>query len=275
MKKEYHYRPHLRWAQYIFPIFFGGILLCIGAIWITEHEPPFSESFLIGGILTGVLGLEGGLGWWICYRLTGIRVTLDETALEYTNRHQEIHIPFETIRYLEFPSASYFGGWIKILTPQHTIRLTAVLEHIGDFLQTLKAAIDQHGNTLCYNRKAFFRFYKTAVYVEHNSERLYAFFWKLLAMTVLTILIGIGFSQKIHLGIAWSVSWGIFSFSWPVLVYWVVEFLFMRQFAKHANEDAFTCPSRDVRAEKQIYWKAILWGILIYGAIAVLVIMSV
>jgi hypothetical protein len=80
----------------------------------------------------------------------------------YTNRKGVIIIPFDTITHLKFPSVKYTGGWIKIVSPKNSIRLTVVIQDIGDFLQELKNALDRKEFSNCYNRKKMFSFFKTA-----------------------------------------------------------------------------------------------------------------
>ena len=160
------------------------------------------------------------------------------------------------------------GGQIKIVSKNNTIRLTVVLQNIGDFLQELKNALDQNGLSSCYDRKKFFRFFKTAVYADQSWTRLYSIFSKFILATVLSAIIGVIYAISTHLSILGIILWVILSTLWPTIICIYTEFIFVRRIAKQSNEESFKCPPQDRTYEKAFYRKAVLFGTLIYFIIA-------
>ncbi len=166
MSKEYRYRRHIFWIQsYVIPIFIGLIVLCIWASVGLIHVVTGKELFdlaLDGISVTGIFLLEGLILWYIFYRLTGVRVSISNGGVIYRNRSGETRIQPNEITKIEFPSIRYTGGWIKIVSGSKVIRLTVVVEKIGEFLKELKALLDESGNAQRYDKQKLFSFLKTA-----------------------------------------------------------------------------------------------------------------
>jgi hypothetical protein len=93
----------------------------------------------------------GGACWYLYYRLAGIEVSIQDDAVIYKTRSGVSTLPLEEISCLEFPSIKYTGGWLRIVTPRNSIRLTVVIESLDQFLLELKAALDAHGLSDLYD----------------------------------------------------------------------------------------------------------------------------
>ena len=147
MSKEYRYRNHIRWGQYVIPILFGFIVIglcgCLGIPLASESMSL--PALLLVPALSFILLLEGILLWYLFYRLAGICVSISDDAIIYKYRRGEKRIQLDSISRLKFPSLPYVGGWVKITSKNDKIRLTVVVEDIGDFLQELKASLDNRG----------------------------------------------------------------------------------------------------------------------------------
>lgn len=274
MNKEYRYRKHIRWGQYLIPALFIFLIIILwGVALFVVFMKGIASKALIAGVplFSFLLILEGSLLWYIYYRMAGIRVSVGEDALIYRNRRGEKNIPFDAISCLKFPSIPYTGGWIKIISKSNTIRLTVVLQNIGDFLQELKNALDHKGLCGCYDRRKFFRFLKTSVYADQSWERLYSIFRKLILATVLSASAGGIYAISTGLGIFRIISWIALSIIWPAAIYLYAEFMFARRLAKQSNEELFTCPPRDKAYEKSLYLKTAIFGISFYFIVSSLV----
>ena len=175
MGKEYRYGKVIRWGQYAIP---AGFAILLAGLWAVVGLGLLSSRFLSFlpdvslllelSIMSCVVLLGGGLEWYLCYRLAGVRVSLDQEAIVYRNRAGMKRIPFDSISRFVFPVFRF--GWTKITSKQHTIRLTAALEHLPDFLLELKAALDERGLSDCYDRREFFRFMKKAVHADQPAR---------------------------------------------------------------------------------------------------------
>lgn len=278
MNKEYRYRKHIHWCQYIFPIFYGiliaGVWGVFGMVILTKKFPLILELVLPPAILSFILLSLGIFLWYLFYSMASIRVSFNDEGIVYKDRGGEKKIPFENIQCLKFPSIPYTGGWVKIISKERTIRLTLVFENIGGFLQELKASLDKRGLSDRYDRAKLFRFLKTAVCADQSWARAYKIFWKLVLITVFTITAGFILViltkfpiSRVSLGKAWIML----SALWPTIVYTAGEIVFARQIAKKSDEKSFTFPRRDTIYEKAVYQKTIFLGTLIYFGIALLI----
>ena len=278
MTKEYRYRAHIRWAQYVFPLFFTGIILVfwgyvalLGAVsWFRRSEPLAFLFLVLISVLVPALGLVTS---YIFYRLAGVRVRLDEHAVVYRDRSGEQRVPFEDITTVCVNRPIlYVGGWVKIVSRSGSIRLTVVVEGIGAFLQELKAALDRKGLSNRYHQAKFFRFLKTAEFSDQSWARLYSNYGELILISVAFVVVNaaLGISLAAAIGISLSLAflWGLVTYFWPPLVFRVVEITFMRRFARGADEGTFSCPPRDPAYEHKVYRKAVLWGGVVYYALS-------
>jgi len=264
--KEYRYIKLIRWGQYVIPLFFGiGVILTGGPlVLLVLSDSAFSPALLPLLFLTPILVVEGVLFWYLYYRLAGISVSIGDEAIVYKHRRGKKRIPFDEITGLKFPSARYVGGWIKIISKNDTIRLTTAVENISDFLQELKASLDNRRLSDRYDRAQFFRFLKTAVYLGQSWARAYLVLWRLVVLTIFSAVIGFVLAVLGSPGSLGRVVWVSVSFLWPTVVYLATEVVFARRIAKGSDEESFTCPSRDIVYETILYDKAVRLGASLY-----------
>lgn len=182
MNQTYVYRKHLRspfkYLLLMEVIVFVGVVIMLSGLIITDEQKMNGNSLIIGGIILLVVFLFISLEMGLCYlllmkRFKSISITLTEDAIVYTNSKARIIIPYLDIEKLEFPSIKYTGGWLKIIYKGGNIRLTVVLEHIGDFINELKEKMNEREMAHVYNEKKMFSFFKTAVFSDESWERLY------------------------------------------------------------------------------------------------------
>jgi len=182
MNQTYVYRKHLRapfkYLLLLEAIIFMGIALALVGLILTDKVKMKGHGYLIIGIILLVvfllISIEMGIVYLLLIRhFKAINVTLTEDTIVYTNSKGQILIPYEDIEKLEFPSIKYTGGWVKIIYKGGNIRLTVVLEHIGEFISELKEKLKERQMDHVYNEKKMFSFFKTAVFSDESWERLY------------------------------------------------------------------------------------------------------
>lgn len=277
MEKHYVYRKHLRILQKAIPAVLGVLaaLLALGIILLIvllgEEDAVIKIAIAVtGGVGILFLAAEAAVIWFFFRRFANISVTLTEDTLIYKNIKGITKIPLDQIQRLEFPSVKYLGGWVKIVYPGGNIRLTVVLEKIGDLIKELKDALDKREKQSTYNSKTMFNFYKTATYSDQSWERLYEVFPKLVVACVLNLLIEIGACiatgqwQGMELWIAVSAVL-------PVLIWGIAELVMMAKSASMSFEYYFEVAPRDKSFEKKIYIAFFtLYAVLYLFATAVL-----
>jgi hypothetical protein len=271
MVKEYRYRKHLRYMKYIIPCFFALFVLAYWAFiavltFLTSaiETEVFMSLTALGGILTLAFLAESVFIWYFLGRFGKVSVILNDDEIIYRNAKGEKRFSIGEIDALQFPSIKYTGGWIKIAKAWDSIRLTVVLEGIGDFLKNLKMALDAKGRSGIYDCRKFFNFYKTAAYADQSWSRVYDIFWKLLGLTALNAAVGILVSKASHLESGFI--WITLSVLMPVFIYIITEVIFTVKFSKGTSEELFICPDRDKKMEKKVFFRA---GV-IYAALYIL-----
>ncbi|MBI5351861.1 MAG: hypothetical protein HZB50_04410 [Chloroflexi bacterium] len=278
MSKVYQYRKHIQWGQYVIAIFFSVFII----FWIfmgvkisflsTPTPEPFYSQFqsmilvmmVCGGI---IFVIEGVLLWYLYYRLAGVRVVIENDAIIYRHRKGETKIKFDKITKIGLPSIPYLGGWITIIAGKEKIRLTVVVREIGDFIQTLKASLDNIGLANRYNEPKLFLFLKTAVFSDQSWDRIYSLFWKLIVATLGMGLLGIGIAKISETG---EFFWILLSFVFPTLVYIITEIVYAIRIAKTSIRESFFVPPRDVAYENSVYKVTSVIGIIIYLIMALI-----
>jgi len=289
MSKEYRYQKFLRWGQYIIPVFYGILIVLpwlvmffvlfqkmggIEPLWSHIYWSPLPVLYPLVMLLfffSFFSFLMGVLAWYFYWRMAGVCISLNGESIIYKYRRGEKRIPFDNISHLKFFSFPYLGGWIKIISKDHTIRLTVALENISNFLQELKTALDQRGLSDVYDRAKFFSFLKTAVVVEQSGTRLYTIFWKLILITIVAGGIGFIFAMLSHYGIQGMKFWIIISALWPTVIYLASEIIFAWRIAKKSVKESFSCPPPDPVYERIVYRKAILIGTALYLGVSIVV----
>ena len=266
--KEYRYRKHIRWGQYVLPALFGliGVSPWILILWLGLRPDSSGAQavYVLAVLLTVLTVLVGAPVWWLYWRLAGIAISLERDALVYRHRRGEDRLPYDRIGPLGFPSARYLGGWVALRSGEKTIRLTVVVEGIGALLRELKAALDARGLSASYDAKRLYAFMKTAEFSDQGWERTYEVFWTLVLATLGAALVGVLFALLVHARGGAMLLWIVVSTLWPVFIYATAEVLFGRRIAKLSDEASFTCPPRDRAWERAIYRKAMMWGAGLY-----------
>lgn len=279
MEKQYYYRKHIRYAQKTVPIVLGtliGLYIIVAAIFLIFTDVMENVEILIfllaGAFLSFIFAIEGVFIWLFFRRFTKVNVTLTDDFIIYKNIKGKTRIAIDQILKLEFPSIKYTGGWIKIIYPGGNIRLTVVLERIGDFIKELKTNLDSKGKQNTYDAKAMFSFYKTAEFSDQSWDRIYEIFTKLVLGTILNLLVGILLGIVISFPL--SMLWIVASFALPLFTYTIAEVIIATRIAKRSSEDRFEVAQRDRPFEKKVYRTAFtiysLFYIFVSGILLVL-----
>ena len=264
MPHIYRYRKHIRWGQYYIPIIYTAIALVIivFSVLLTLNLDPafkFIALFVGGGFALLCLGM-GGVAWYLNYKLAAVEVSIQDGAVVYKSRTGVTLLPLEEISCLEFPSVKYVGGWLRIVTPSNSIRLTVVIEGVDQFLLELKDGLDANGLSDVYDRGRFFQFLKTAAFSDQGWTRLYRIWWGLLLNALLSAAWGCLCALIADLGPGGLLLPTILS-STSLLLFTGAELYFGRYFANSTDEERFSYPVSDPVFENRIYLNAVMiWG---------------
>ena len=276
----YVYRKHLRQPVKTFFIM-GGIilafiiLLSIGLI-VADYGPVNTDFLFIFAaailFITIIVSLELLLIYALLLRrFKYIRVTLDEEGIVYTNIKEQIFVPYEDIRMIQFPSVKYMGGWTKIVYGNGNIRLTAVLENLGEFMSELKQKLDERNMMEVYNEKRFFSFYKTGVFADESWGRIYenvlmqvltCFFCVVITIVTLYLQGGSEYSNMLMYA----------SYLIPILGYVISEIILGYLVHKRVVEDCYELLPRNEGLEKKIFMicnfgAAIIYLIILFASV--------
>ncbi|TYQ17747.1 UNVERIFIED_CONTAM: hypothetical protein Cloal_0115 [Acetivibrio alkalicellulosi] len=262
MEKQYFYRRHIRKIQKTLPIILGifaTIVIISSALIFTNTSYLAVQFFIvfIGISFTATLALTAVISWVFLGRFVKISVTLKDNVIIYKNVKGVTEIPIDQIQHMEFPSIKFTGGWLKIKYPGGNIRLTVVLERIGDFLNELKTILDRKGMQNVYNRKAMFSFYKTAEFSDQSWDRMYEIFKRLMLFTFLNTLLGTLinlFIKSSQMGLFYVSAIGVL----PLIIYLITEVLIANRMARKSNEERFEVTQRDYGFEKKVYKRAFI-----------------
>lgn len=280
LENKYIYRKHLRKPGRLFLLM--GLMIILPYIIITsmvlltsdtEDKAALAPVFLILGVLLTILiSIEFLFFYFVLYRrFKKIYIILTEDGIIYNNARGEIGISYENIRALKFPSIQYIGGWVKIIHNNGNIRLTVVLENIGDMVKTLKSRLDDRNISGVYDDKAMYKFFKTANYSDQSWERIY----ENIKLFIIAILVNLVVATIFAIFMA-EIPARIFAFAaamvGPVLVFIITEIIFGRKLAKGASEKDFFVPDRDKQFEFNIYKWAFGIYTIIYLTIIIMLI---
>ncbi len=160
MEYKYAYRRHISYLRKSIPYLLGSLYTFTILVFILNIL--FGLSFLrFMTIFSFALSFGLTIGcipnWFLLKRFQKVHVTLMNDHIVYENIKEKTIIPINEISDIKFPSIKYTGGWIKIISPNKTIRLTVVLENIGDFMVRLKDSLE-HQMQLSYMMKKVFQF---------------------------------------------------------------------------------------------------------------------
>lgn len=211
-------------------------------------------------IILYLLGI-GIFGWYVYYKLTGAEVSLHDGSVVYKARTGETRLPLERISCLEFPSVKYLGGWLRIVTPSSSIRLTVVLEGIDQFLLELKEALDANGLSDVYDRDRFFQFLKTSAYSDQSWARVYRLWWALLLNATLSTIWGYVCGTIANHGLI-SLLLSFMLAGASLASFWGAELYLGRYFANATDKENFSYPAPDPAFENRVYIisTTIWWG---------------
>lgn len=266
MNKTYFYRKHLRapfkYMMLVVAVIFLGVILMSFGLMITDDQGM--NGTLIGiisiVILVAFLVVSGEMLLMyllLMKRFKSISIMLTAEGIEYVNAKKKIFIPYEDIVKLEFPSIKYTGGWAKIVYKGGNVRLTVVLEHIGDFISDLKEKMNEREMAYVYNEKKLFSFFKTAVFADESWERLYrnsklqvaTHFLCIIATTIILLLHGNSSDNQLLI---------IGSVVAPLLGYLVSEVILGAKVRKRVNKQEFRVLPRNPEYEKKVFNIAII-----------------
>lgn len=269
MDKQYVYRKHLRHPfKYLITLlaFFIIVYVACAATFILTNQDMdrgigITIFIIVGVVITLILGIEFTVLYFVLFRrFKKISVSLTDDGIVYNNINGTTIVPYEEITALKFPSIRYAGGWIKIMHGKGDIKLTVVLENIGDFLKNLKCRLDSIN--FQYDEKKMYNFYKTAEFSDQSWERLYDYIkWILLIIALNIALSALLISSGLETGVAFLLI--LSSIIMPLLVFTVAEVIIGRKLAKGASKESFSVPERNKRFETNVYkWAFGVYGIL-------------
>lgn len=176
------YRGHIGWGQWIGLAYFG--LLALGATALTLSSWLLHGEFSTVGFLGSVLLIAfTGLLFALYRALATSEVALRETGLDHANYQAEGFIPYDELEDVRGRYIPYVGGWLTLVGPDHTLRMTVVLDDIDEFTRQLHEHLRSLENPP-YDRENLFGFYKTATYSNLSWDHLYDSWPVLLGGTV-------------------------------------------------------------------------------------------
>ncbi|WP_291665063.1 hypothetical protein [Clostridium sp.] len=228
-----------------------ALLIGLGAVFSVGSKLKGTDFLLIGAITVGMfifIFIEFTLIYFLFLkRFKYINVKLDEEAIIYNNKKKKIVIPYDDIISMRYPSIRYTGGWMEIKYNGGKIRLTVVLENIGDFMYNLKEILDKRGRSAVYNEKKSFNFFKTATFSDESWERIYKIYKYLLSIEYLSVFIAIFLSR---FGVIQNNFTSIIVFFLaPTIGYLISEIIIGTRVSKRVVHDEFRVIPRDLSKE--------------------------
>lgn len=204
-------------------------------------------------------------------RFKYISVRLEEEGIVYTNIKEQIFIPYEDIKRIQFPYIKYSGGWTKIVYNNGSIRLTAVLENIGEFMGELKQKLDERNMMEVYDEERYFSFYKTGVFADESWDRIYGSVTTqvltCLGCVVITIV-----TLVFHGNVENNKLYLHTSLFAPIVGYIIGEIIIGFQVHKRVEEDEYELLPRNKEFEKKVFMfcnfgAAIIYLIFLFSSI--------
>jgi len=279
LEEKFIYRKHLRkpakfflFIEFIFIMTYATVILALLSSDDTLKKTPSGLILLGIGIgLIVLLSLEFLLMYFIMFRrFKNINLTLTEDEIIYNNIKGETRIPYENIQALKFPSIKYTGGWLKIIHTNGNIRLTVVLENIGDMLTTLKETLDKKDMSSVYDEQKLYKFFKTSKYSDQSWERIYEivkFFMLYMVINLGIIVVFYSYITKAHFNFFLVLG----SIIGPYIPYLISEIILGIKSSKGSLKDSFLVPERDKPFEIKLYkWLLVIY-IIIYLVVLIIV----
>ena len=248
-RREFLYRPHIKWFQYGLVVFLalGSVLPnAVTAVARATAGGDFlspAASALFFGLMTLVM-------FWLFRTMASTRVIVDTEGIRYLNNTKDFRVPYSEIESLKFSSIPYVGGWLKIKSHHPDIRLTVVLEELDELVLLLKQGLDAAENQSAYQRKKLFRFYKTAGIAAHSWNRLYRHFFTLAVASLLFAVLGIAAMVFLFASSAQGPALGLLLAAIGLTVapgfsYVIGEVMAMIEFVRGCDEEDFVIPAAD------------------------------
>ena len=274
----YQYRKHLRasFLNYIIviPIFLSIVFLGVFGAILSEGTKVVNIDFLFLGelLIKGFIVLlvyMAILYFLFLRRFKYINVSLTEDAIIYNNIKKKIVIPYDEIIEIKYPSIRYTGGWMEIKHTKGKIRLTVVLENIGDFMYKLKEILDERGKSNLYNEKKSLNFFKTASFSDESWERMYSNVKYMIIMEYISVIISVILAFFGFIENPMTIIWGsIFA---PISGYFIIEFILGRNVKKRLIGNEFKLLDRDLNNENKKIRIATLVSTLIYVFLIIII----
>lgn len=139
---------------------------------------------------------------------------------------------------------------MKIIYKGGNIRLTVVLENIGDFIYQLKTILDKHGKSDVYDEKKTFNFFKTASYSDESWDRIYTNikYVLILAYLALHTLIALTFFAVAENGLL-TIMGGLFA---PLVGFMISEIILISKVSKRVINGEYKLKPRDINKDNKL-----------------------
>ncbi|MGD9909079.1 MAG: hypothetical protein AB7U79_00570 [Candidatus Izemoplasmatales bacterium] len=261
MNKKYVYRKHIQIMKWFILIPLGLLSLLILVLGLI-----YGES---GDVLAGVLfGLYSYGLFYILNRFKKISIELTEEAVIYTNAKGVRIIPYDQISSIDSASIRYTGGWMIIKTVTgKPIRLTVVVQSVGEFIFAFKEKLNELGMQSKYNEDKLFAFYKTSVYSDQSWERSYYFFPRFLPTLIVEAVIGTIIAV---LNSDYHIPYIVYAIILGILPYMYIEFgIYAKRISRYVRQMDWELPPLDKEEEHKHMQYSYLF-FLIAGCIALL-----
>lgn len=280
MGKKYVYRKHLRKPSIIIGSVMGFFILvysCLAFAVLSSLENKFDKTAVIIFVSIGVfmlilISLENLILYFALFRrFKRISVELTDDSIIYNNLKGTTIIPYSDITNVRFPSIRYLGGWVKIIYGKKNIKLTVVLENIGDLITELREKLNELNKQDVYNKHRMFKFYKTSKYSDASWKRIYRYFKKMMIFIVCNFFVGFGIASLTHKDSA-KFGLGFAGFMLPLLAYLICEIILARKVSKQSDEASFYVPESDEGFERKVFRNGSIIYSIIYLILAFLVV---
>ena len=256
--KIYKYRKHIGKLRKIFlwTFMITGILFLMLGIFIEEGILiTLGIIFIIYGILINV----------IYGRLESTEFFIKHNTFVYKTNRRVIEIPFEKITSLDSKSIRYTGGWLLIKSRnEKPIRLTVVVENIGDLIIELKNKLDEYEMYYKYNEYKLNKFFKTSFFADQSWERNGFFLPRIFIIDIIyySVITVLGIQVSPSFVISMIIATILF-----IIVYLYVEmYLYISKIKKEAGKNInWEIITYDSVLARNRLKKVLLFTILIYA----------
>ncbi len=183
-------------------------------------------------------------------RFSTAEFVINDNGVNFKNNKKDISFKYDEIEKLSTASVSNLGGFITIVGKNgKKIKLTVVIENIGDLILTLKKRVNELELDI-YDNKKLFSFYKTSVYSDTSWRRLYYAFPEILIYslfgTVIIFISGLLFSE-----VALNAFVPIIIVA--TIIYLIIELAYYgRKLKKSTNPETWEIESFDLDKEKRV-----------------------